>query len=492
MIKYTSHSQISIDAFKTPFECNLSPNNRWVKLSQTVPWDALAAIYMRSMDSSIGRTGVSPQVIIGAMIIKHKQKLSDDETIDTISENPYMQYFLGLKEFQQKHVFDSSLFVTIRKRMTAKVFDEFNQEVIRSSEGKKDQRHNSKNKDENGDSKNKGKLQLDATVADQEIKYPTDPDLLNQAREISEKIIDKLHKDSDIDKKPRTYRRVARKDYLNLSKKRQKSKKDIRRCIKHQLQYLHRNIKSIDQMLDNFKEFPLTGDVLKKYWVIQHVYAQQSQMYVKRENRCNDRIVSISQPHVRPIVRGKQKAKVEFGSKLGLSLSNGFSRIGTMSWDAYNESTDLIKQVEQYKQLHGHYPELVLVDQIYATLANRKFLKEHNIRITAKPLGRPKKRKEETCYQRRKRIKEFHERNHVEGKFGQAKRGYNMNNIQARRRDTSESWISCIIFVLNIIQLQKIFFIFIKSKKIIAKRFEKLMFDLSHFLKTDKSVLVFQ
>ena len=164
MIKYTSHSQISIDAFKTPFECNLSPNNRWVKLSQTVPWDALAAIYMRSMDSSIGRTGVSPQVIIGAMIIKHKQKLSDDETIDTISENPYMQYFLGLKEFQQKPVFDSSLFVTIRKRMTAKVFDEFNQEVIRSSEGKKDQRHNSKNKDENGDPKNKGKLQLDATA----------------------------------------------------------------------------------------------------------------------------------------------------------------------------------------------------------------------------------------------------------------------------------------------------------------------------------------
>ena len=67
-----------------------------------------------------------------------------------------------------------------------------------------------------------------------------------------------------------------------------------------------------------------------------------------------------------------------------------------------------------------------------------------------------------------------------------------MNNIQARRRDTSESWINCIIFALNIIQLQKIFFFFIKFKKIIAKRFEKLMFDLNYFLKTDKSVLVFQ
>ena len=139
-------------------------------------------------------------------------------------------------------------------------------------------------------------------------------------------------------------------------------------------------------------------------------------------------------------------------------MSYGFSRLDTISWDAYNESFDLKKSVESYNKLHGHYPDLVQVDQIYATKENRAFLKSLGIRITAKPLGRPsKQRKEETAYQRRKRKTEFNERNHVEGKFGQAKRGYNMNNIRAKRLDTSQSWVSCIIFVLNLLRLKQIF-----------------------------------
>ncbi len=101
---------------------------------------------------------------------------------------------------------------------------------------------------------------------------------------------------------------------------------------------------------------------------------------------------------------------------------------------------------------------MVLVDQIYATRKNREFLKSLGIRITAKPLGRPSnERMEETVYQRRKRKAEFNERNHVEGKFGQAKRGYNMNNIRAKRQDTSESWVSCIFFVLNLLRLRQNF-----------------------------------
>lgn len=458
MIKYSFHSQLRIEEFKTPFERNLSKENRWVKLSEVIPWDHLAVYYMKTMSTETGRLGVSPQTVIGAMIIKHKLKLSDVETIETIKENPYMQFMLGLHEFQEEPVFDSSLFVTIRRRMSAELFDQFNQEIIKCAEAGKDHGHNKRNRDEDGNPKNKGKLQMDATVADQEIKYPTDHDLLNDSRIISERVIDFLSDALNLEKKPRTYRRKARKDFLNLSKKRQKSKKDIRRCSKQQLQYLRRNFKTINKLLDKFDSLPLPTKLLKQYWVIQHVFAQQSYMYENNLHRCDDRIVNIHQPYVRPIVRGKQKSKVEFGAKLGLSLSYGFSRLDTISWDAYNESFDLKKSVESYNKLHGHYPDLVQVDQIYATKENRAFLKLLGIRITAKPLGRPsKQRKEETAYQRRKRKTEFNERNHVEGKFGQAKRGYNMNNIRAKRLDTSQSWVSCIIFVLNLLRLKQIF-----------------------------------
>jgi hypothetical protein len=143
---------------------------------------------------------------------------------------------------------------------------------------------------------------------------------------------------------------------------------------------------------------------------------------------------------------------------LGVSLDSGFTRINTFSWDAYHEGGDLIKQVESYKELHGHYPELVQVDKIYATRENRSWLKERNIRITALSLGRRKNKENETYYQKRKRRKEAAERNHIEGKFGQGKNGYNLNEIRARLKNTSESWVACIFFIMNLILYEKGYF----------------------------------
>jgi len=177
-------------------------------------------------------------------------------------------------------------------------------------------------------------------------------------------------------------------------------------------------------------------------------------MYDTDTHSCPDRIVSISQPHVRPIPRGKLKSQIEFGAKLGVSLDDGFARINTFSWDAYHEAGDLIKQVEEYRTLHGHYPELVQVDKIYATHENRRWLKERGIRITAPPLGRRPIKEKQSYYQKSKARKEASERNHIEGKFGQGKNGYALNQIRARLRATSESWIACIFFVMNLLHLE--------------------------------------
>ena len=125
-------------------------------------------------------------------------------------------------------------------------------------------------------------------------------------------------------------------------------------------------------------------------------------MYENYIHRCDDRIVSIHQPYIRPIVRGKQKSKVEFEAKLGLSLSNGFSRLDTISWDAYNESFDLKKSVESYNKLQGHYPDLLQIDQIYATKANRAFLKSLRMKITAKPLRCPTKQRKKPLIRERR------------------------------------------------------------------------------------------
>jgi IS5 family transposase len=464
MVRYTSENQLSIEEFKTPFQARLLESNRWVQLSRVVPWDKFASAYMSMMSADMGRPGISPRIVLGALIIKHLEKLDDRGVIAAIQENIYMQYFIGLKEFTPHPVFDPTLFVDIRKRVGHETFDTLNADLIKSVSQEKDQRHNKKNKKEDSDEpNNKGKMQADATVADQYITFPTDNGILNESRKKCEKMIDKLYDlDGKQGVKPRTYRRTMDKAYLDYTKKKKKTKGTHRKMTRKLLECVNRNIKHIDRMLDVFEQrgdrFPLTHADQRLFWIIRTAYLQQKYMYDTDTHSCPDRIVSIYQPHVRPIPRGKIKAQIEFGPKLGVSLDDGFARINTFSWDAYHEAGDLVKQVEAYRELHGHYPELVQVDKIFATQANRRWLKERGIRITAPPLGRKPAKTKQSYYQKRKARKEAAERNHIEGKFGQGKNGYDLNKIRARLKDTSESWIACIFFVMNLIHCETSYF----------------------------------
>lgn len=137
---------------------------------------------------------------------------------------------------------------------------------------------------------------------------------------------------------------------------------------------------------------------------------------------------------------------------LGLTYSNGFAKAETLNWNAYNESADLIPHVESYRELHGYYPRLLQVDKIYGSNENRKWCKERNIEMTVIPKG---KKPDLTDYQKRKQKKEYNERNEIEGKFGQAKQTYGLNNIKAKLSDTSHSWIGAIIFITNLVKLSE-------------------------------------
>ena len=166
----------------------------------------------------MGAKSIDARIIIGSLIIKHIEGKDDRGTIEMISENPYMQYFLGLDHFSSKPVFDPSLFVHIRKRLGSAAFDEMNQIIIskalninevqecKSSKSNLDNDENDSGFGQKRDTKikNKGKLQMDATVCDAHIKFPTDLALLNDAREESEKLIDIFCKSLSISK-PRTY-----------------------------------------------------------------------------------------------------------------------------------------------------------------------------------------------------------------------------------------------------------------------------------------------
>jgi hypothetical protein len=147
-------------------------------------------------------------------------------------------------------------------------------------------------------------------------------------------------------------------------------------------------------------------------------------------------------------VRGKEKSKVEFGAKIQASLVKGFVFLDHISWNAFNESSYLLQSIGKYKKRFGFYPYEVLADQIYCTRENRKLLKEKNIKLVAKPLGRPSA----TAVKNHIRPGE---RNPIEGKFGQAKTRYGMDNIKAKLANTSTSWISTIALVLNLVRMTR-------------------------------------
>ncbi len=205
MIKYESSKQLKFENFIHPFGNNLSPANRWVKMAELIPWDDLASVYYEGMSNGMGAPAINGRIVIGSLIIKHKLNLSDEETAEQIRENPYLQYFLGLEEYEYKYVFVPSLFVEIRKRLGSSSFTKLNNLIIEQALKKKKRIQKKTKKDDSddndisGDSCNKseegerrGKLIVDATVAVQAVKYPNDLDLLNHSREISESIIDYL------------------------------------------------------------------------------------------------------------------------------------------------------------------------------------------------------------------------------------------------------------------------------------------------------------
>jgi hypothetical protein len=147
------------------------------------------------------------------------------------------------------------------------------------------------------------------------------------------------------------------------------------------------------------------------------------------------------------MVRGKTNAAVEFGAKIQVALVKGIAFLDELSWDAFNEGTRLQQSVENFKRRFGFYPREVLADKIYCTRENRQWLKNRDIKLRAKPLGRPSSNRALSIPVRPG------ERNPIEGKFGQAKTAYGMTRIKARLSTTSRSWIASIVLAFNLVNL---------------------------------------
>ena len=445
------HDEKQLEFF-LPFSGKLDPNNRWVKLADLIPWVEFETSYSKSLKGlGGGPPAKSVRVALGALIIKERLGTSDRETVAQITENPYLQYFLGFKEYSEKPPFHPTLFVAFRKRLNIGMATKINDAIVLREKPEK-KRSKDDNQDGDGSTQNMGKLLVDASCTPADITFPTDLKLLNKAREKSEEIIDILHGPYiGIRKKPRTYRRKARKNFLATAKSKRLPKNKKRKAIRKQLGYLARNLKTIKEMgKDRVSLFALDKIRYKNLLVINEVYRQQQWMYDHRKNKINDRIVSVSQPHVRPIKRGKAGASAEFGAKISASLVDGFFFLDRLGWDNYNESVDLIEQIYSYKKRFGFYPASVHADKIYRNRKNIRFCKDRGIRLSGPPLGRPPKDLSKRTASRKMARQDEIDRISIEGKFGQGKRRFSLSRIMCKLSKTSETAIAVVFLVMNL------------------------------------------
>jgi len=451
--------QLEFENFNLPFDGGLRSDNRWVRLAKFIPWDEFEAAYSKTLDSTnLGPPAMSVRVALGALIIKERLGTSDEETVEQIRENPYLQYFLGFKDYKDQVPFHPTMFVHFRKRIgkktLCKIIETVNKKALsvkKSSEEKGKNDDDSQGGSSGGKKPNRGKLLVDATCTPADITFPTDLKLLNGAREKSEDIIDVLHRPHKGKmKKPRTYRKIARKDFLSIAKSKKLSKSKLRKAMRKQLGYLRRNLKTIDKLSQISSLLLLDKGDYKALLVISEVYRQQQWMFDHGVKRIDDRIVSIYQPHVRPIKRGKAGAPTEFGAKISVSLVDGYSFLDRLSWDAYNESSDLIDQVKVYRRRFGFYPASVHADKIYRNRDNIKFCKKYGIRLSGPALGRPPKQMDKRIEVQKQARRDELDRIAIEGKFGQGKRRFSLSKIMCKLASTSEAAIAVVFLVMNL------------------------------------------
>jgi IS5 family transposase len=444
-----TEQQLQFDNFYLPFSGKLRKDNRWVRLAEIIPWELFEVKYAAKFASTgMGAPAKPVRMALGALIIKEKCGYSDEELVQQIRENHYLQYFIGLPEYRDEVPFDPSMMVHFRKRFDAKTLQKIN-EIICGVKSKKDSDDSGPNEppDPSGKS-NKGTLIVDATCAPADIRYPTDCSLLNEAREKLEDMIDSLFepfKGQSV--KPKTYRQNARKDYLNFAKSKKPKPNKIRKAIGKQLRYVKRDLKTIPWLLQK-NPSGLSEKQQTDLAVIHKLYEQQKTMYDSKIHRVEDRIVSISQPYVRPIVRGKVASDTEFGAKIAVSLVNGYAFVDKLSWDNFHEGIELKEYIENYRRRFGVYPKFISVDKLFRNQDNLKYCKQRGIHLSGPRLGRPPKEIDK----KQRRLERLLEkiRNSIEGKFGEGKRCYRLGRITAKLKDTSESVIVLQFLVMNL------------------------------------------
>ena len=298
-------------------------------------------------------------------------------------------------------------------------------------------------------------MYTDATCYESEMRYPTDAKLLWEGIEKSYATMCELSGRLGIHR-PRTKFLDVQKANLTYRKQRKHNRIQTRKITRRLLDLLGKILKETREIVRDHEntENLLTVREKSDLEIITRMYRQQKNHFLNNDSRESipNRIVSLSKPHLRPIVRGKEVKSVEFGAKVNNILVDGISFIEKLSFNAFNEGTRLVHCLKMHKRLFGVEAKKVGGDTGYAGTENRDYCKENGIQTSFVKRGRPfgeKKKEKDLVRKELARVRATA----MEGSFGTQKEHYDLRRVKARTKRTEILYIFLGIHTANVVQL---------------------------------------
>jgi hypothetical protein len=407
------------------------------KIYQAIPWVALCKS-LKIKDNRKGRSTLfPPQGKLALMFLKSYTGFSDRKLIENINGNLQYQMFCGIFLGPEKLI-DFKIVSRIRTQLSSRLKIPVCQNILAKAWKPYIDQPNI--------------LLEDATCYESYIRYPTNVKLLWES-------VDWMYSQMKLTCKylkirtPRTKYLEQKDRYLAYSRKRRKSHKQTRVRTRSLLYLLDKLITlqdQIDQQYEGKIIFP--NRYYNRRKVIKNVLIQQQEMFILKTVSVPDRIVSIDKSYIRPIVRGKEVKKVEFGAKVNMIQAGGINFIEHIDFNAFNEGSRLISSIHCGRSLLGKITH-ISADAIYATNANRKYCTNQNIITNFKRKGRAGKHESQRQIIASELSKERATR--MEGSFGTEKQHYSLDKIKARTKLNEILWIFFGVHTANAVRIAK-------------------------------------
>ena len=404
------------------------------KIYQAIPWQNLVDVFNLKESKKGPDCQFSPKGKLGLMFLKHYACCSDQRLIEQLNANVHYQFFCDMLLSFEEPISNFKIVSQIRCELSEHLDIDKVQKCLCS--------HWLPYMEE------LGHATTDATCYESEVRYPTNQKLLWECVDWSYGQMKVICKHLKV-RLPRTKYLKWKPRYFDYSRKRRKPSKDRRVLTRSLLNLLDKINQELDLIEKNY-HFDISDKYSNRREIIKKVYLQQLELFTTGESPKN-RIVSIAKSYLRPIVRGKEIKKVEFGAKVNKLQIDGINFIEYLSFDAFNEGTHFLSSVRLAQELTHTKLTVMGADAIYATNANRKFATLNNIRTDFCRKGRAGKYEASRKQLASMITKERASR--LEGSFGKEKEHYHLKKVKARTQKNEILWIFFGIHTANALEI---------------------------------------